>query len=77
VRFTHHEYSVVCASNNGWDQTLRYWSLHDNSYLRYFKGHRDKVTSIAMSPLDDTFLSASLDNTVRLWDLRRFGIVIQ
>jgi COMPASS component SWD2 len=38
VRFTHHDYAVLCASNNGWDHTLRYWSLHDNSYLRYFKG---------------------------------------
>lgn len=37
VRFTHHDYSVVCASNNGWDDTIRYWSLYDNSYLRYFK----------------------------------------
>lgn len=70
VRFTHHDYSVICASNNGWDETLRYWSLHDNSFLRYFKGHRGRVESIAMSPVNDTFLSGSVDNTVRMWDLR-------
>lgn len=29
-----------------------------------------RVISLAMSPVDDTFLSASLDSTVRLWDLR-------
>jgi COMPASS component SWD2 len=29
-----------------------------------------QVVSLAMSPVNDTFLSASLDETVRLWDLR-------
>ncbi|ELR12047.1 WD domain, G-beta repeat-containing protein [Acanthamoeba castellanii str. Neff] len=70
IRWTHNENTVICASKNSWDETLRYLSLHDNHYLRYFKGHRDRVTSLAMSPVDDTFLSASLDSTVRLWDLR-------
>jgi len=69
VRFTHHQNAVICASKNEWDESLRYLSLHDNKYLRYFKGHRDKVVSLAMSPRDDTFISGSLDNTVRLWDL--------
>jgi len=45
-------------------------SLHDNRYLRYFKGHKTRVVALEMSPVDDTFMSASLDNTIRLWDLR-------
>eukprot|EP01118_Nematostelium_gracile_P020535 TRINITY_DN9983_c0_g1_i1.p1 TRINITY_DN9983_c0_g1~~TRINITY_DN9983_c0_g1_i1.p1 ORF type:complete len:354 (-),score=88.68 TRINITY_DN9983_c0_g1_i1:5-961(-) len=69
VRFTHHPNTVICASKNEWDESLRYLSLHDNKYLRYFKGHRDKVVSLAMSPKDDMFISGSLDNTIRLWDL--------
>lgn len=44
-------------------------SSHDNSYIRYFRGHTEKVTSIAMSPSNDEFLSCSLDNTVRMWSL--------
>ena len=28
------------------------------------------VISLEVSPLDDGFMSGSLDNTVRLWDLR-------
>ena len=50
--------------------TLRYLSLHDNRYLRYFKGHRSRVVSMAMSPHDDSFASASLDYTIRFWDLK-------
>ena len=54
-------------------ETIRYLSLYDNSYLRYFKGHRDRVLSLCMSPAADIFISSSLDATVRLWDLRQNG----
>ena len=54
-------------------ETIRYLSLYDNSYLRYFKGHRDRVLSLSMSPAADVFVSSSLDATVRLWDLRQNG----
>lgn len=49
---------------------IRYLSLHDNRYLRYFKGHTDRVVALEMSPKEDTFASAAADDTVRLWDLR-------
>jgi len=73
VRFTHHSNAVIVASKNSgnnWDDTIRYLSLHDNKYLRFFRGHRHRVVSLEMSPVDDSFLSASLDGTVRLWDVR-------
>lgn len=70
IVFTHHPSAVLYSSKNGWDESLRYLSLYDNRYLRYFKGHRDKVVSLCMSPKNDTFLSGALDHTVRLWDLR-------
>ncbi len=49
--------------------TIRYLSSHDNTYIRYFRGHTEPVTSIALSPSSDNFLSSSLDNTVKLWAL--------
>ena len=52
------------------DHALRYHSTHDNKYLSYFKGHTARVRSVHMSPVDDTFVSAGDDATVRLWDLR-------
>ncbi|KAF9909082.1 member of Set1p complex, histone methyl transferase [Linnemannia zychae] len=68
ARFTHRSTSVVYASTKE-DDTLRYLSLHDNKYIRYFRGHEKRVTSLEMSPLDDQFLAGSQD-VVRLWDLR-------
>src|SRR5271156_6318332 len=49
--------------------TLRYLSLHDNHYVRYFKGHKAQVVSLEISPTDEQFLSAGLDDTVRLWSM--------
>lgn len=69
ARFTHHSTSIIYASTKI-DDGIRYLSMHDNNFLRYFKGHTDRVTSLALSPSNDTFLSASLDNTVKLWDCR-------
>ncbi|BGO96079.1 hypothetical protein NBRC10512_007189 [Rhodotorula toruloides] len=69
ARFTHKSSTVIYASTKGNDD-IRYLSLHDNNYLRYFKGHKKPVTALQMSPVDDTFLSGATDDTVRLWDLR-------
>jgi len=51
-------------------ESIRHLSMQDNHYLKYFKGHRDRVISLAMSPIDETFISSSLDETIRFWDLR-------
>ncbi|XP_049850372.1 WD repeat-containing protein 82-like [Schistocerca gregaria] len=50
--------------------TLCYLSLHDNRHLRYLRGHSKPVCAMDISPIDDAVISGSLDNTVRLWDLR-------
>src|SRR5437762_12826749 len=50
--------------------TLRYLSLHDNHYVRYFKGHKKQVICLEISPTDEQFLSAGLDDTVRLWNMK-------
>lgn len=68
-RFTHKNTAIIHASTKE-DDTVRYHSLHDNKYLQYFKGHKGRVISLEVSPADDGFISASLDKTVRLWDLR-------
>ncbi|KAK6350037.1 member of Set1p complex, histone methyl transferase [Orbilia brochopaga] len=69
ARFTHVHTNCVYASTKQ-DDTIRYLSLHDNSFIRYFKGHKQAVNCLEVSPLNDLFLSSSLDNTIRFWDLR-------
>lgn len=74
ARFTHLElnclYASTPAADKSIDNAIRYLSLSNNQYLRYFKGHKDQVTSIEVHPVMDLFLSSSLDRSVKLWDLR-------
>ncbi|CAN0839265.1 Protein ANTHESIS POMOTING FACTOR 1 [Linum grandiflorum] len=51
-------------------ESLRLLSLNDNKYLRYFKGHHDRVVSLSFCARKDCFISGSLDRTVLLWDQR-------
>lgn len=69
IRHTHVSNTAIHTSNKI-DDTIRYLSLPDNKYLRYFIGHQKSVVTLCMSPIDDTFLSGSLDKTIRLWDLK-------
>ncbi|KNA21543.1 hypothetical protein SOVF_042030 [Spinacia oleracea] len=73
ICFTHHPSAVVCSSKYNLDSTgesLRYLSMYDNRCLRYFKGHKERIVSLCMSPINDSFMSGSLDHSVRIWDLR-------
>ncbi|GMY13305.1 protein ANTHESIS POMOTING FACTOR 1 [Fagus crenata] len=73
VCFTHHPSSVICSSRYNLESTgesLRYLSMYDNRIIRYFKGHKERVVSLCMSPINDSFMSGSLDHSVRIWDLR-------
>jgi len=44
-------------------------ATHDNSFIRYFEGHEATVTNLSLHPGSDNFISCSLDNTVRLWNM--------
>lgn len=71
AKFTHNSQNCIYSSTKlEQDHTIRYLSLVDNSYIRYFRGHKQLVTSLEVSPTHDLVLSASMDNSVRLWDLR-------
>lgn len=69
VRFTHSSGSIIHASTK-LDHAVRHHSLHDNKYIRYFQGHQSRVSSLQMSPANETFLSAAVNESVRLYDLR-------
>jgi COMPASS component SWD2 len=74
VHSTHHDKCVLFSgSNDAHKNTINYLSVHDNKILREFSGHLGQVTDISVSPVDDTFLSSSVDGTVRLWDIGQSG----
>ena len=83
LRLRHHEQAVLFAGKGSTSQpsgqrnAVNYWSLHDNKIIRKFRGHTDKVSSISMCPADDTFLSASNDGAVRLWNIQQAGCVAE
>ncbi|KAK3380374.1 WD40-repeat-containing domain protein [Lasiosphaeria ovina] len=68
AKFTHTSSSIIYASTKQND-AIRYLATHDNSFIRYFDGHEASVTSLALHPGSDNFISCSLDNTVRMWNI--------
>lgn len=71
AKFTHNSQQCIYASSMQTDDhTIRYLSLNDNSFIRYFRGHKNLVNSLEVNPTQDLIVSASLDNTIKLWDLR-------
>ncbi|KAI3383259.1 hypothetical protein SNEBB_003819 [Seison nebaliae] len=69
IQYTHNIQYAIHASTKV-DHSIRHLNLWDNKYQRYFRGHTDVVVSLCMSPSNELFLSGSLDDTIRLWDLR-------
>uniref|UniRef100_A0A0K0F3D1 WD_REPEATS_REGION domain-containing protein n=1 Tax=Strongyloides venezuelensis TaxID=75913 RepID=A0A0K0F3D1_STRVS len=69
VIFAGESSKILYTSSKGSDD-IRYLSLEDKKYVRFFKGHKDEVLSLSMSPNKTNFLSSSKDGMIRLWDLR-------
>ncbi|OUM54221.1 hypothetical protein BVG19_g3579 [[Candida] boidinii] len=69
AKLVHREKNCIFASTKE-DNSIKYLSLIDNSFIKYFKGHKSQVLNIELNPIDDQFISISMDNTVRLWDLK-------
>lgn len=65
IQFTHHEMCLLmsCALPSEEQLSpncdLKYLSVYDNRYLRYFSGHTGFITSLSMNPINDQFLSGN------------------
>lgn len=68
AKFTHTQTCILYASTKGIDHAIRYLTTHDNTFVRYFKGHEAPVTCLTIHPGADNFVSCSKDDTVRIWD---------
>jgi COMPASS component SWD2 len=67
MKFTNHP-SCILLSSSQKNNDIRYMCMHDNRYLRIFRCQEDRISSLAMNPIDDCFLSAS-SSAVCLWSL--------
>jgi COMPASS component SWD2 len=67
MKFTYHP-SCILISSTQKNNDIRYMCMHDNRYVRLFRHQEDRVSSLAMNPIDDYFLSAS-SSSVCLWSL--------
>lgn len=72
LRFVHGAMSpAVVAASTARDDKLRLLDLNSQGYLRYFGGHEATVSSVAASPIGPSFISASKDAWIRVWDVRQ------
>ena len=51
------------------DQTVRLWNWQSRTCLAVLTGHNHYVMCAGFHPKDDLVVSASLDQTVRVWDV--------
>jgi hypothetical protein len=49
------------------------WDLRKEEVVMSLKGHSDTVTGMRLSPDGTHLLSNSMDNTLRIWDMRPYA----
>lgn len=71
-----HPVSAIAVDNDSTallaasDKTLVYTDVVAQTVKRRFQGHVGRINAVAISDACETFLSASYDGTVRIWDGR-------
>ncbi|KAJ5768198.1 U3 snoRNP protein [Penicillium manginii] len=57
------------------DKTIRIWDVAENTCHYILKGHSKRVYSLAFPPNDETVVSCSMDQTIKIWDSDSTGSV--
>jgi Prp8 binding protein len=72
--------TAICLSEagnelftGGIDNDIKVWDMRKKAVTYSLLGHTDTVTSLQLSPDNQTLLSNAHDSTVRTWDVRPFA----
>ncbi|KAJ7130250.1 WD40-repeat-containing domain protein [Mycena epipterygia] len=65
----HHEMPWIVSHIVHDDQTIRIWNSTSRNCIAILTGHSHYVMSALFHPKDDLVVSASMDQTVRVWDI--------
>uniref|UniRef100_A0A7S1SP09 Anaphase-promoting complex subunit 4 WD40 domain-containing protein n=1 Tax=Tetraselmis chuii TaxID=63592 RepID=A0A7S1SP09_9CHLO len=57
----------------GIENIIKVWDLRKEEVVMSLKGHSDTVTGMRLSPDGTHLLSNSMDNTLRIWDMRPYA----
>ena len=63
------DHSSLLTSHGHFDPNLRVWDLKDNVNTSKLTGHSNMIVSIAMSPINQSVMSLSADESLRLWNV--------
>jgi WD40 repeat protein len=66
VRFNPNKSALLATSGN--DKKIKLWNVEKRNKFLY--KHGDKIYSVRFSPDGQTLASGSVDNTIKLWDLK-------
>lgn len=58
----------------GIDNNIKVWDLRKGEAVQTLFGHSDIITGLRTSPDATHLLSNSMDNTLRIWDTRRYAM---
>lgn len=61
------EYPWILSASD--DQTIRIWNWQSRSCVSILTGHNHYVMCARFHPTQDLIVSASLDSSVRVWDI--------
>ncbi len=54
----------------GIDSKIKIWNIQEGKVEKEFIGHMDSITSLSISNENSYLLSNSMDNTLKIWDIR-------